>query len=145
MIRAAVVDASVAIKWVVQEPGSDLARTLAGAALEAPDLIFTECANILWKKARIGDLDKGEAEARLEALLRVPVRLALDRDLLKPALHLAVELGHPVYDCLYLALAQVRNLPLVTADNRLILAMKRRHRETPRVLALAELRHALHQ
>ena len=145
MIRAAVVDASVVVKWVVEEPGSDLARTLATAALEAPDLLFTECANILWKKARVGDLDKPEAEARLGALLRAPVRLAPDRDLLKPALRLAVELGHPVCDCLYLALAQVRKLPLVTADTRLVLAVKRRRRDAPRVLSLNELRQASDQ
>ena len=47
MIDAAVVDASVAVKWVVPETGSDLARSLSNASLEAPDLLLVECANIL--------------------------------------------------------------------------------------------------
>jgi len=37
MIDAAVLDASVAVKWVLQEPGSDKVRTLCSAVLEAPD------------------------------------------------------------------------------------------------------------
>ena len=48
---AFIVDASVAVKWVVDEQFSDAARLLAGARLYAPDLLYIECANILWKKA----------------------------------------------------------------------------------------------
>jgi predicted nucleic acid-binding protein len=51
MIDAAVVDASVALKWALEEPGSDRARLLSSARLEAPDLLPIECANVLWKKA----------------------------------------------------------------------------------------------
>jgi len=53
MISAAVVAASVAIKWVIQEPGSEQARLLSNASLEAPDLLPIECANILWKKTQL--------------------------------------------------------------------------------------------
>jgi predicted nucleic acid-binding protein len=40
--------------------------------------------------------------------------------LMHRALDLAIRLAHPVYDCVYLALAEQRNIPLVTADARLI-------------------------
>ena len=63
MISAAVVDASVAVKWVVEESDSVQARSLSRARLEAPDLLPVECANILWKKERIGDLTKEQARA----------------------------------------------------------------------------------
>ena len=52
-----VVDASVAIKWVVEEEGSEAAAGLLdGSTLAAPDFLIPECANILWKKVRRGEL-----------------------------------------------------------------------------------------
>jgi predicted nucleic acid-binding protein len=67
------------------------------------------------------------------------VRLAAGRDLLTPALELSLELRHPVYDCLYLALAQRRGVPLVTADERLISALRRRRIPSLTVISLARL------
>jgi predicted nucleic acid-binding protein len=135
----AVVDANVAIKWVVDEPDSGLARSLATATLEAPDLLPIECASVLWKKAAIGDLTRREAAERLEFLLHAPVTLTASRELLDAALELALEWRHPVYDCLYAALAIRRNLPLVTADKRLAAAARKQKKSTVRVILLAEL------
>jgi predicted nucleic acid-binding protein len=139
VIPAAVVDASVAVKWVVEEPDSGLARTLSGTALEAPDLLFTECANILWKKVRAGDLSGPEADSRLRLLRNAPVRIVPGGEFLPDALRLAVLLNHPVYDCLYLALARRRRLPLVTADQRLASALARKRVSNLRVLLLSTL------
>lgn len=135
----AVVDANVAIKWVVDEPDSGLARSLAPAALEAPDLLPIECANILWKKAVIGDLTRREAAERLEFLLHAPVTFTASRELLDLALELALEWQHPVYDCLYAALAIRRNIPLVTAEKRLAGVARKRKKHAARVILLAEL------
>ncbi len=66
MIEAAIVDASVAVKWVVQEPGSDRARWLAKAKLEAPDLLSTECANVLWKYGKLWVDAGGRPDGHLE-------------------------------------------------------------------------------
>ena len=140
MMEVAVVDASVAVKWVVQESGSDRARSLAQARLEAPDLLPVECANILWKKVRIGDLAQREATDRLDLLLRAPVVLVGSRELLDSALRLSFDLGHPVYDCLYLALAWQRRFPLVTADERLAKAVRKRRKFAASVMLLADLR-----
>ncbi len=61
-----VIDASIAIKWVVEEDGTDLALALRQKArLMAPDLIVAECANILWKKVQRKELSKDEALSRL--------------------------------------------------------------------------------
>jgi predicted nucleic acid-binding protein len=47
-LNTLVIDASIAIKWVVEEDGTDLALALGQKArLMAPDLIVAECANIL--------------------------------------------------------------------------------------------------
>jgi predicted nucleic acid-binding protein len=139
MIEAAVVDASVAVKWVVQEAGSERARSLAGRRLEAPDLLPVECANILWKKARSGDLTERQAAHRLKVLLHSPVVLAASRDLLEPALGLSFDLLHPVYDCLYLALALKRGFPLVTADERLAARVGKHRKLASSVMLLADL------
>ena len=135
----AVVDASVAVKWVVNEADSLQARSLADARLEAPDLLLVECADILWKKAGTGDLTGPEAAARLGALMRAPVTLTAGRELLDAALELALEWRHPVYDCLYAALAIRRNIPLVTADKRLAAAARKKKKNAVRVVLLAEL------
>jgi len=138
-MKQAVIDASVAVKWVLDEPGSQQARGLAGARLEAPDLLLVECANILWKKAQLGDLRPAEALARLDLLGRAPVAWASSPDLLGDALRLALDLRHPVYDCLYLALALQLGIPLVTADRRFARAVSRRPALARRLRLLDDL------
>lgn len=139
MIKAAVVDASVAVKWVVPENGSDCARLLAQAKLEAPDLLSVECANILWKKVRLGHLTRREAADCLRLLLGMPVALVGSRELLDSALRLSLELDHPVYDCLYLALALQRRFPLVTADEKLAKAARKQRNLAASVVLLSDL------
>ncbi len=67
------IDASVAIKWVVKEPGSAEAVLLLDRRLVAPDLLCPECANILWKKVARGDLSRDEAEVAARALETVEI------------------------------------------------------------------------
>jgi predicted nucleic acid-binding protein len=132
MDRAVVVDASVALKWVLDEPGSDAAAGLSGTRMLAPALLLVECGNALWRKGRTGALDLAGARARMAALRRAPVRLVPDESLAEMALELALELAHPVYDCLYLALAEDERVPLVTDDRRLLGTAAR----SPRIAAL---------
>ena len=139
MIDSAVVDSSVAVKWVVREQHSDCARLLARVRLEAPDLLLVECANIIWKKVRLGDLAPRDAAGRLGLLLRAPVAIAASRELLDSALQLSLELNHPVYGCVYLALARQREIPLVTADRRLVSAVSKRSALGIRVEFLSDL------
>jgi predicted nucleic acid-binding protein len=139
MIEAAVIDASVAVKWVVNEPGSDRASLLARARLEAPELLPIECANILWKKVRIGDLTRKAAAERLQLLLEAPLSITGSGALLESALQVSFELDHPVYDCLYVALALRQGLPLITADARLAGAARKRTSTAGCVLLLDEI------
>jgi predicted nucleic acid-binding protein len=112
---------------------------LSRARLEAPDLLPVECANILWKKVRVRDLSREEALARLQLLLQAPVSLAVSRILLEPAIEISFDLRHPVYDCVYLALALQRQVPLVTADERLVAAVRKLPRLAAHVILLASL------
>ena len=123
----AVVDASVAVKWLVNEPGRDAALALlAGEAeLVAPDELTSEVGNAIWAKARRKLLTPDEAREVLASFLTaMPVRLVDARVLLPAALDIAIRLEHPIYDCLYLALAQHERCPLVTADQRLQAVVK---------------------
>ena len=136
-----VIDASIAIKWVVEEDGTDLALTLRQKArLMAPDLIVAECANILWKKVQRKELSNDEALIAARLLQGAEIELVPSRALLESATRLAIELDHPAYDCLYLGLAVENSCRFVTADERLVKKI-RRDKKRPfrdRIVGLAE-------
>ena len=112
-MKTFVIDANVAAKWYVEELGTKEAVAYRGQRLIAPDLVLVEVANVLWRK-----LDRGEVElAQLTAALQ---SLPHAFDLLVRAVELAVQVRHPVYDCLYLALAERDAVPLVTDDAKLL-------------------------
>ena len=61
-----VIDASIAVKWVVEEDGTAEALALRQRnKLIAPQLLVAECANILWKKVQREELFEGGSAARL--------------------------------------------------------------------------------
>ena len=117
-----VIDASVALKWFVDEDGSEqAARLLTGPdSLIAPDLVVAELCNAGWKAVRTGGMTEAQHD-------HATARVALAFDELVPlsplaprAVALSRLLDHPVYDCFYLALAEQRDARTVTADQRLI-------------------------
>ena len=114
-----VVDASVAVKWLVREEGSDRAEALKSEDLHAPFLLQIEAANVLRTLAAGGRLTDAQALEALDLLLDAPIRLHDPTDaLVRGALAFALRLGHPIYDCLYLSLAVDLGTRLVTADRR---------------------------
>jgi predicted nucleic acid-binding protein len=116
-----VIDASVAVKWVVEEQGTPEALALRQRAkLIAPELLVAECANILWKKVQRDELSKEEALLAARLLQGAEIELLPTRSSLEAATRLAIELDHPAYDCLYLALAIERDCLFVTADERFL-------------------------
>jgi predicted nucleic acid-binding protein len=119
-----IIDASVAFKWVVEEEGSEAAIALIGSGdLIGPTLIHAEVGNALWKAVRRGELaGDGEISEQLADLARY-LRTVDETPLLGRALALGIELGHPVYDCVYLALAEDLDDMLVTADRRFVCAV----------------------
>ena len=124
-----VVDASIAVKWVVEEDGTAEALTLRRRAkLIAPELLTAECANILWKKVQRDELSKDEAFLAAQLLQAAEIELLPTRSLLETATRTAIELDHLAYDCLYLALAAERDCRFVTADERFLRKLSDGHR-----------------
>jgi predicted nucleic acid-binding protein len=129
------------VKWVVEEDGTAAALILRQhAKLIAPDLLVAECANIFWKKVQRGELTKDEAFLAARLLQTAEIELLPARSLLEAATRIAVELDHPAYDCLYLALAAQRGCRFVTADERFVrkLGEGRRRQFRDRVITLAQ-------
>lgn len=123
-LQRVVVDASAALKWVLEEEGSAAARELLDRdVLHAPDFMLLEAANVLWAKSRRGALSRAEADAAFQALAAFPLVLTPLAELTRPARSLAFALDLTVYDALYAALAQQLDCPLATADAALARAM----------------------
>lgn len=124
-----VIDASIAVKWVVEEEGTAEALTLRRRIkLIAPELLIAECANILWKKVQRDELSRDEALLATRLLQTADIEFLPTCSLLEAATRLALELDHPAYDCLYLALAAERDCRFVTADGRLLRKLGEGHR-----------------
>ena len=121
-----VVDASVAIKWVVDEQQRDAARRflIENVDLVAPEFLLVEIANILRSKVARQEVGRDQARSALEAIRLAVPTLVPDKDLVGPALDLTLKLDHPSYDCMYLACAVDYDANLITADTRLIGKLK---------------------
>jgi len=120
-----VVDASIAVKWIVPETDSAQANTLLDGAhtLIAPDLIWVEVANALWRVRKKGIVTSLQAENALDESDAYPVHLHASYQLLVPAFRIAAEHDRTIYDSLYVALAIRERATLITSDNRLVNAL----------------------
>ncbi|MGH6899851.1 MAG: type II toxin-antitoxin system VapC family toxin [Geminicoccaceae bacterium] len=141
MSQPFVVDASVAAKWLFQEHDSELAETLRGWPLIAPPLLWLECGSVIWSRIRRGLVDKREVPALLAHLRAVPVEPVTMKLQLDLILRVAIELGHPVYDCAYLALAVANDLRVITADRRFLRAVQKSDLLARHIVVLGDLAH----
>lgn len=134
-MTACIVDASVAVKWFVRGPaemleaeaGQILERYCAGRLrLLVPDLFWPEVGNVLWKAARQGRMSRRSAEEAIAVLKDRRIPTAPTAPLLADAFAIATSYDRTVYDSVYIALAVLSNMPLVTADERLANALAAR-------------------
>ncbi len=115
-----VVDASIAVKWLVTEHDSNLAiRFAASHDLIAPLFMRIEVANILWKYVRRNIFDATAASKMLDDLDFWLQSHGSNLNLSALALQIACAYNHPVYDCIYLALANETGASFITADRKL--------------------------
>ncbi len=120
-----VIDASVAVQWVLEEPHTEAALALKSEQLIAPVLWLAETANALWRHVRLGELTAEQALVRMSDLQSAPVALFAIEPHVATALELACRSNHPVYDCIYLALAIHQGTHVVTDDRRFAAAAAR--------------------
>jgi len=127
----AVVDASVGIKLFLEEDGSREAEALfvsLGAdsrrTLVVPDLFFVECANVFRSRVHRKLMPTEGARDAFGILRSIPLKSVASGDLAAAALDLALDVGISVYDGVYAALARALVAPLVTADARLLAALR---------------------
>jgi predicted nucleic acid-binding protein len=118
-----VVDASVALKWFLSdEPYAAQAMVILRneTALIAPDLVVAEVCNGAWRSMRLGRIGREQLSEIAGVVADCFGSLVGAATLAPRAAVIAGELDHPVYDCLYVALAEARQVGLVTADARLL-------------------------
>ena len=118
-------DASVAVKWLVREEDSTIADSLLDEEHEmlAPGFMAIEAGNTLLQKMRRGELSRNQALRLSQRIFVLPVDWIDTAALTPEAIRLALELNHPVYDCLYLAAAYQWDALVVTADSRFVNAL----------------------
>jgi predicted nucleic acid-binding protein len=117
-----VVDSSVAVAWYVDEHWSREARILqAGPAeLLAPPFLLLEVANVLVTRLRTDlPVPPGAPEVPVRELQAGGIAFTPDAVLRDSAVTIARRHLHPVYECLYLALARREEAMLATFDRRL--------------------------
>ena len=111
----------MSVKWYVSENHTEEARLLLAHRIErhAPDILLAEFANTVWKKARRNEVPDPRAYFDELPFLRQVVDLHAGADHIQRAARIALEIDHPVYDCLYLACAEATGSTLITADRKL--------------------------
>ncbi|MGD9689493.1 MAG: type II toxin-antitoxin system VapC family toxin [Phycisphaerales bacterium] len=117
-----VVDANVALKWLLTEPGTSAALALlsGGEPLVAPAIVHLEVAGGLVRATRDQRVSGTKALSLLDdwnrmlsdgVLVLVPNEQFFDR-----AFRIGIEVRHTLIDCLYVAVAESLDATLVTAD-----------------------------
>jgi predicted nucleic acid-binding protein len=139
--RTWVLDASVAVQLVLEEPGSEAAAALLAGLRKplpprflVPDHFWGECADALRKGVLRGRIGAAEARRETEDLLRLDLESVPVRSLAADALELAGAEGITVYDACYVVLADRTGATLVTAD-RVLRDRLRGSRHRVRLLA----------
>ena len=124
-----VLDASVGLQLYIPNPLSNKATRLVGCLsdpanrLSVPDLFYVEVANALWKYARAGQLTQATVLANLADLKALPFSAHATSELIEPAARIGMAHGITAYDASYVALAWLRDAPLLTLDRKLVEAL----------------------
>jgi predicted nucleic acid-binding protein len=122
--RAALLDTSVAVKWFIREEDSEKAADLRQAhgraelLLHAPDILLLELTNALRYSPLVFAEEIPQA-LRLFPGLGIPI-IPFDLDALISSVTLSLEHDLAVYDSYFLALAQALEMPLITADRKML-------------------------
>lgn len=129
-----VVDACVAVKWLVREADTEKAFRLLedpSNLFIAPDIFRCEVVNAILKQNRLGHLADDLLDRAMSELDGVMPDLVASGDVMPLAVSIARRVRHPIYDCLYLSLAEHRNATLITADEKFAISCRDRMKDDP--------------
>jgi predicted nucleic acid-binding protein len=120
------IDASFLLKLFLPEEHSNKVHELWSSWIEdsvevvAPTLIMFESASVIRNKLHRKLLNKTDAAEIIKRMKRMDMTHVYTDELLEGAWEIGQHLELPtLYDCFYLALAQLLNAPLWTADEKL--------------------------
>ncbi|HXG82777.1 MAG TPA: type II toxin-antitoxin system VapC family toxin [Pyrinomonadaceae bacterium] len=136
-----VVDSGVAVKWFVAEDDSpQVLQILRDYRSEkfsflAPDLLYAEFGNIIWKKVVFNNLDPNDADFAISEFKRISFTLSPITLLFDNAYKIAVKHKRTFYDSLYLALSVRENCEFVTADEKFYNSVRGNY---PKIILLAD-------
>jgi predicted nucleic acid-binding protein len=129
-----VVDASVALKWLIEEEYSDAAASLmedslnVGTVIVGPPHLPGEVANALYRRMQRSQnsITRPEAEEALATFLALPIQIISSQELYARAFAFALHAGlSSLYDSIYVVLAQLMGVELWTDDRRLLSVLAR--------------------
>lgn len=124
-----IIDASVVIKFYIPEILSDksaevMSRVADGELmLCAPDLLYPETGNILWKKQGRHELTPVEVDEIVDAITALPIKIEPSMPVMPLAVSIAMQSGITVYDAMYVAVARIYETRMITADKKLMDAL----------------------
>ena len=121
-----IIDASVATKWFLNEERSNAARMLLDDAVLriAPDWIIQEVSHAIFRQWRNNNILAEQARMAVGALPNCLNKLLQSADYAALAFDIALTIRHPVYDCLYIACAEIEHATLITDDKKLFRAVQ---------------------
>ena len=118
-----VIDASVAVDYLLKTPrGLAVGGVIEDAWLAAPEMVDAEVLSVMRREVLGGRLDPARARAVIEGMSAWPVERIPHRVLASLAWEHYRNIS--AYDALYVAAAQLYQLPLLTADGRLARALE---------------------
>lgn len=134
MKKYVVVDSSIMIKWIFEEPDSKAAKTLLAEwtdkkfVMIEPPLLACEMANVLHQNAYKGELSVEESKQSLIDILGLELEFEVSHlpELSIRAIEIAQKYAlNAAYDAHYVALAERKNCEFWTADARLWRAVRK--------------------
>jgi predicted nucleic acid-binding protein len=124
-VSGVIVDASLAVKWVLRETYFDEAVELVAnwrgdqLAILVPAWFACEVANVLFQRIRQHTITLADAQESLVRVMSFVQSIEVGLDVGSRALEIATSLGQRAsYDAYYLAMAEHLDCELWTADER---------------------------
>jgi predicted nucleic acid-binding protein len=117
-----IVDANIIVHSLINSAYSDKARQIfkTDIGIAAPDILAGEVANVLGKLVRTKLITKDQAGLFFDTLHNMPLHILDSDSITNKAFTLSLDYAHGYFDCIYLEVARLHSLPLLTLDEKMI-------------------------